>query len=199
VGTHPSRHALPNRGASRTEGAAQGSQSDALSGRAGIFSHGETVAWRSPRSPAGRVFAGRPQLHGYSLDALTAAHMEPSAASGGVRTAISIGGGALYFRRTNANAYALVPATPAKSCGFAKWNDHPRWRASTARASYLRTALYSHASYEESDGSRARITHAVTFPRSPPRARLRNPDAVDLEYLLHRCASETRVERAPSG
>src|SRR5258705_10288239 len=76
-------------------------------------------AWAQPTIASGRVFVGSQNGTVYSLDAKTGCIYWTYAASGGVRTAVTIGPGTAknfvaYFADTNANLYAVDASTGEK-------------------------------------------------------------------------------------
>lgn len=117
-----------------------------------------TSAWSQPTVVGGRVFVGSQNGTVYSLDAKTGCIYWTFSASGGVRTALSIGprsgasGFAVYFGDTNANAYALDALTGEK-LWIRKVEDHPLARITGSPALYKGRLYVPVSSYEESQGA----------------------------------------------
>jgi len=117
-----------------------------------------TSAWSQPTVAGGRVFIGSQNGTVYSLDAKTGCIYWTFSASGGVRTALSIGprsgesGVAVYFGDTNANAYALDAVT-GKKLWIRKVEDHPLARITGSPALYKDKLYVPVSSYEESQGA----------------------------------------------
>jgi polyvinyl alcohol dehydrogenase (cytochrome) len=113
-------------------------------------------AWAQPTVAGGRVFVGSQNGTVYSLDAATGCIRWTFTASGGVRTAITIGfiGARLaaFFGDTAANAYALDADTGAK-IWTRKVEDHPLARITGSPALFDGRLYVPTSSYEESQGA----------------------------------------------
>jgi polyvinyl alcohol dehydrogenase (cytochrome) len=114
-------------------------------------------AWAQPSVALGRVFVGSQNGTVYSLDATTGCIRWSFAASGGVRTAISIvtsgtGQSVAYFGDTAANAHAL-DADTGKPLWVRKVDDHPLARITGSPAVHLNRVYVPVSSYEESQGA----------------------------------------------
>jgi len=83
-----------------------------------------TVAWAHPTVAGGRVFVGSQNGTVYSLDAKGGCIRWTYSASGGVRTAVTIGATLVYFGDTAANVYAL-DADTGREVWKHKADDHP--------------------------------------------------------------------------
>jgi polyvinyl alcohol dehydrogenase (cytochrome) len=117
-----------------------------------------TLAWSQPIVAGGRVFVGSQNGTVYSLDAKTGCIYWAFSASGGVRTALSVGpraggtGFTVYFGDTQANAYALDAQTGQK-LWVRKVEDHPLARITGSPALYKDRLYVPTSSYEESQGA----------------------------------------------
>jgi polyvinyl alcohol dehydrogenase (cytochrome) len=113
-----------------------------------------TAAWAPPVVVGGRVFVGSQNGMVYSLDAKSGCIYWYFSASGGVRTAITVGprkggGDAVYFGDTSANAYALDAET-GKQLWKTKVDDHMMARITGAPTLYRDRLYVPMSSYEES-------------------------------------------------
>jgi polyvinyl alcohol dehydrogenase (cytochrome) len=113
-------------------------------------------AWAQPTVAGGRVFVGSQNGTVYSLDAATGCIRWTFTASGGVRTAITIGligtRVVAFFGDTAANAYALDADTGAK-IWIRKVEDHPLARITGSPALFENRLYVPTSSYEESQGA----------------------------------------------
>jgi polyvinyl alcohol dehydrogenase (cytochrome) len=113
-------------------------------------------AWAQPTVAGGRVFVGSQNGTVYALDAATGCIHWTFSASGGVRTAISIGrSGArtvAYFGDTAANAYALDAETGTQ-LWIRKVDDHPLARITGSPTLFEDRLYVPMSSYEESQGA----------------------------------------------
>jgi polyvinyl alcohol dehydrogenase (cytochrome) len=117
-----------------------------------------TSAWAQPSVVGGWVFVGSPNGTVYALDAVSGCIHWFFSASGGVRTAISVGprtgGAAVYFGDTAANAYAL-DAESGRLLWKTHVEEHPLARITGAPTLYRDRLYVPMSSYEESQGARA--------------------------------------------
>jgi polyvinyl alcohol dehydrogenase (cytochrome) len=116
-----------------------------------------SVAWSSPTVAGGRLYVGSQNGTVYSLDARTGCIHWAYSASGGVRTAITVGpatGGAtlVYFGDTAANAYA-VNAETGRVVWTRKVDDHPLARITGSPTLHAGRLYVPVSSYEESQGA----------------------------------------------
>jgi len=116
-----------------------------------------SVAWAQPTLAAGRLFVGSQNGTVYALDAKTGCIHWTFSASGGVRTAVSLGPGAggrltAYFGDTGASAYALDAET-----GRLVWRrrveEHAAARVTGSPTLHEGVLYVPVASYEESQGA----------------------------------------------
>jgi polyvinyl alcohol dehydrogenase (cytochrome) len=97
---------------------------------------GEFSTFAQPSIVGGRVFVGSPMGVVYSLDAATGCSLWTFEASGGVRSAITIGpGNVAYFGDTHANVYAVDAAT-GKLIWKTAVEEHPMARVTGAPKLY---------------------------------------------------------------
>ena len=117
-----------------------------------------TVAWAQPTVAAGIVFVGSQNGSVYALDANSGCIHWRFAASGGVRTALTIGpsiGGApgvVYFGDTAANVYALDAAT-GRPLWTRRVDDHPLARITGSPTLHTGRLYVPLSSYEEAQGA----------------------------------------------
>jgi len=114
-------------------------------------------AWAQPTIAGGRVFVGSQNGTVYSLDAQSGCIHWTFSASGGVRTAITIGPGRgtrtlVYFGDTAAQAYALDASTGAL-VWKRKVEDHPLARITGTPTFWDGRVYVPVSSYEESQGA----------------------------------------------
>jgi polyvinyl alcohol dehydrogenase (cytochrome) len=117
-----------------------------------------SVAWSSPTVAAGRVYVGSQNGTVYALDAKTGCIHWTFSATGGVRTAITVGPAAganaalVYFGDTAANAYALNAET-GRVVWTRKVDEHPLARITGSPTLHAGRLYVPVSSYEESQGS----------------------------------------------
>ena len=111
-----------------------------------------TVAWAHPTVAGGRVFVGSQNGTVYSLDAKTGCIRWTFSASGGVRTAVTIGAALVYFGDTAANVYAL-DADTGREVWKRKADDHPLARMTGSPTLYEGRLYVPMSSYEEAQGA----------------------------------------------
>ena len=119
-----------------------------------------SVTWAQPTVSSGRVFVGSQNGMVYSLDAKTGCIRWTFGASGGVRTAITVGQGdatarrLAYFGDTAANAYGLDAET-GRHVWIRKVDDHPSARITGSPTLHEGRLYVPVASYEEAQGADA--------------------------------------------
>jgi polyvinyl alcohol dehydrogenase (cytochrome) len=114
-----------------------------------------TSAYGQPAIAGGRLFIGSDNGFVYSLDRGDRLRVLVVSASGGVRTAISLGRAgarfAAYFGDVKANVYA-VDAETGRCCGRRAAESHPLARVTGAPALYNGRLYVPVASFEEGSG-----------------------------------------------
>jgi polyvinyl alcohol dehydrogenase (cytochrome) len=124
-----------------------------------------SVAWSSPTVAGGRLYVGSQNGTVYSLDAKTGCIHWTFSATGGVRTAITVGPGTggggpapsgverlVYFGDTAANTYA-VNAETGRVVWTRKVDDHPLARITGSPTLHAGRLYVPVSSYEESQGA----------------------------------------------
>ena len=110
---------------------------------------GDFSTFAQPAIAGGRVFVGSPMGMVYSLDAASGCTYWSFEASGGVRSAITIGPGNMaYFGDTHANMYALDAIT-GKPIWKTSVDDHPMARVTSAPKLYEGRLYFGIASRDE--------------------------------------------------
>jgi polyvinyl alcohol dehydrogenase (cytochrome) len=111
-----------------------------------------SAAWAQPSVAAGRVYVGSQNGTVYALDAARGCVRWTFSASGGVRTAITVGNGLVYFGDTAANVYAVDAQT-----GSRRWvrsvETHPLARITGSPTLHDGRLYVPTSSYEESQGA----------------------------------------------
>ena len=110
------------------------------------------MAWAHPTVAGGRVFVGSQNGTVYSLDAKTGCIRWTFSASGGVRTAVTIGATLVYFGDTAANVYAL-DADTGREVWKRKADDHPLARMTGSPTLHEGRLYVPMSSYEEAQGA----------------------------------------------
>jgi polyvinyl alcohol dehydrogenase (cytochrome) len=109
-------------------------------------------AWAQPSVAGGRLYVGSQNGTVYALNAANGCIRWTFAAAGGVRTAITIGNGLIYFGDTAANAYAVDEETGAR-----QWvrsvETHPLARITGSPTLHDGRLYVTTSSYEESQGA----------------------------------------------
>ena len=117
-----------------------------------------SVAWAQPTVAGGRVFVGSQNGTVYALDAATGCIRWTFAASGGVRTSLTLGPAigatplVVYFGDTAANVYALDAET-GKSLWTRKVDEHPLARVTGSPTLHDGRLYVPMSSYEEAQGA----------------------------------------------
>jgi polyvinyl alcohol dehydrogenase (cytochrome) len=109
-------------------------------------------AWAQPAVAGSQVFVGSQNGTVYALDARTGCIRWTFGAAGGVRTAIAIGEGVVYFGDTAANAYA-VDAESGRQLWVRKVDDHALARITGSPTLHGGRLYVPVSSYEESQGA----------------------------------------------
>jgi polyvinyl alcohol dehydrogenase (cytochrome) len=113
-------------------------------------------AWAQPTVAGGRVFVGSQNGTVYALDGQTGCIRWTFSATGGVRTAVTVGPSGrrdgAFFADTAANAYAL-DASSGERLWVRKVDDHPLARVTGSPTLFEGRLYVPVSSYEESQGA----------------------------------------------